>query len=94
MSLNYDLILEDPEFQATLLCRGWTPPETFRPRKDTAEFIHKQLTNVDNFNNMNSRKHGKSHYGFQELKDLMDFVYGGSPESEDESIKYLWDARA
>ena len=34
-----------------------------------------------------SRGKGAVHYGKQELRELMDFIYGGEPENDDQKIK-------
>lgn len=56
---------------------------TFAKRKDAARFIEAQMRRE----RKTSREKGDQvHYGIQELKDLLDFIYGGEPCDEDEKI--------
>lgn len=34
----------------------------------------------------NAPKGGKHHYGYQELRDLLDFIYEGAPKEEAEKL--------
>ena len=56
-----------------------------KARKDVVDFIENQSTTYSNrYWNL---KHEKVHYGLQELKDLLDFIYGESPYKEEEYIR-------
>jgi len=52
-------------------------------RRRAANFIHKQFE-VEYFTKR--EKGGCFHYGRQELRDLMDFIYEGEPENKSEEI--------
>ena len=62
-----------------------------RPREEVARFIEKQLH--DSSYECSRPKPNTHHYGMQELRELMDFIYGGEP-TEAERIRnwsYRWE---
>lgn len=56
-----------------------------KARAETARFIEAQLKNLD--------AHGKVlhksawHYGYCELRALMDFMFSGEPKNEEDKLK-------
>lgn len=56
-----------------------------KPREEVASFINAQLN--DYTEEMFERKGRKHHYGVQELRDLLDFLYESKPTKESEYIK-------
>jgi hypothetical protein len=59
-----------------------------KPREEVARFIEKQMEG----RYVCSRDKGFAHhYGLQELRELMDFIYGGEP-TESERIR-RWSSR-
>jgi hypothetical protein len=52
-----------------------------KPRNEAVALVLEQLGRYDK---KVGRKH---HYGRQELRELMDFIYGGEPQSKDEVLK-------
>lgn len=53
------------------------------PRKEVVAFIRSQL----NWQTpASSTKQPTANYGKQELRELMDFLYGGEPVNDDEKI--------
>ena len=52
-----------------------------RARKKVAELINHQLK--DGYMKK-CNAHGMWHYGREELKELMDFIYGGKPQVNEE----------
>lgn len=52
-----------------------------KTRAEVADFLDKQ--------ELTEREKPRWHYGKQELRDLLDFIYGGPPASEDEELKRL-----
>lgn len=52
-------------------------------RKDVIDFINAQLGHHPN--NI-KRKHNKYHYGYVELRDLLDFLYDGLPTTKEEEL--------
>ena len=53
-------------------------------REEVARFVESQLESEVP---KTREKKGKHHYGFQELRELMDFIYGGEPENAEQNIK-------
>jgi hypothetical protein len=54
-------------------------------REEVARFIEYQF---DGSRNYHCRRHkGHTHYGLQELRELMDFIYGGEPKTQAENIR-------
>lgn len=53
-----------------------------KKRSEVAKFINDQVSAINV-----PEKHGAFHYGMVELRQLMDYLYDGPPESEDELIK-------
>lgn len=58
-----------------------------KTREEVARVIDSQLAMAGD-DVMFYRKNQKIHYGLQELKDLMDFIYEGAPKSEEEKITH------
>ena len=65
-----------------------------KSRKEAVEIIHNQLNGGlpvgvrDTETRFTKRfKDNKHHYGKQELRELMDLIYGGEPVDESEEIK-------
>jgi hypothetical protein len=55
-----------------------------KTREEAANFIHEQL----NYRYKCPRNKGRNfHYGIQELRVLMDYIYEGAPQSKEEEIK-------
>ena len=48
-----------------------------KPREEVARFIEKQMH--DSTYECSRPKPHTHHYGLQELRELMDFIYGGEP---------------
>ena len=48
-----------------------------KPREEVARFIEKQMH--DAYYKCSRSKPNTHHYGLQELRELMDFIYGGTP---------------
>lgn len=55
-----------------------------KTRRQTARFIEKPL-HWEHAVTLN--KEGKGHYGLQELRELLDFVYEGQPRDGHEKLK-------
>lgn len=55
-----------------------------KPREEVARFIEKQFH--DPAYQCSREKNYAHHYGLQELRELMDFIYGGEP-TEAERIR-------
>jgi hypothetical protein len=55
-----------------------------KPREKVASFINAQLKDLSE--EMFVRKGRKHHYGIQELRDLLDFLYESKPTKESEYI--------
>ena len=53
-------------------------------RKEVVKFVEMQLMN--NHYEPSHNKHGQHHYGRQELRDLMDFIYDSMPGSKEEEV--------
>ena len=51
-------------------------------RAIVARFIEAQMGEVQT----TREKRDRSHYGFQELRDLLDFIYGSPPENQQQKI--------
>ena len=60
-----------------------TAPPT---REQVAAFIHAQLGHTDR-TPTDEAKHGAWGYGVQELRALMDYVYGGPPQNPAQRIR-------
>jgi hypothetical protein len=58
-----------------------------KTREEVARFVERQL----GIETCGREKGDKYHYGLQELRELMDFVYGGPPENEGQAlyVEYL-----
>ena len=57
-----------------------------KTRREAARFIEKQLNNdTDDLPSLMD-KYGRHHYGAQELRQLLDFIYDGPPALESERI--------
>lgn len=54
--------------------------EIKKTRFEVARFIEKQM---DWKNNKLIEKGGRHHYGWMELRELMDFIYGGEPDHDE-----------
>lgn len=59
-----------------------------KTRKEVAAFINKDL-GVDKNRAIMKEKGGRWHYGKVELRNLMDFIYSGTPKGKDEEIHTL-----
>ena len=57
-----------------------------KSREETARFIEHQF---DNFGSYECKlpKERAWHYGKQEVRELMDFIYGGPPKSEKHQVR-------
>lgn len=54
-----------------------------KSREETARFIESQMA----FDHHCRRdKKDRVHYGWQELRELMDFIYGGEPEGKNQCL--------
>ena len=49
-----------------------------RSRAEAVDFIRRQFKD-----GTKREKYGRHHYGVGELRDLLDFLYGGAPERDD-----------
>jgi hypothetical protein len=57
-----------------------------RTREDTAKFVAQQMS----WKHECARPKGdKFHYGWQELRELMDFIYEGAPTTDTEMLKEM-----
>ena len=56
-----------------------------RKREDTARFIEAQMTDTSEL--LYAAKHQRVHYGWHELRILMDFIYEGHPQTDAENLK-------
>lgn len=52
-------------------------------RRNAARFIEKQLE----WKTKESRECHFPHYGVMEIREMLDYIYGGEPNNEDEEIK-------
>ena len=52
------------------------------PRRDVVTFARKQLDS----DKCSRPKGHKQHYGKQELRELLDMIYGGPPKTEEEEL--------
>lgn len=68
---------------------------TMKTRKEVAALVRRQLReSPDTSENycqgktpLDARPKGSQlHYGRQELRELLDFIYGGPPENDDERV--------
>jgi len=55
-------------------------------RAKVAAFIRKQLHWKHKLDEAKYPKGNRHHYGKQELKELLDFLFGGPPKSKDEEL--------
>jgi hypothetical protein len=80
------LYLEPPQWfldKHNLIPLSANPPVT-KTREEVARFVEKQMGS----NYICSRnKNYAHHYGLQELRELMDFIYGEEPQNEEQKIK-------
>lgn len=53
-----------------------------KSRKESVNLIRKRLDGIE----MPKKEGGAHHYGRQELRELMDFIYGGKPKNYDEKL--------
>ena len=54
-----------------------------KDRNTVARFIEKQM----DYNHECSREKGEqTHYGWQELRDLMDFIYNSKPKHKEQEL--------
>jgi len=58
-----------------------------KTREEVARFVEKQFI----WSYACSRKKTAVGYGRQEARELMDFIYGEEPQSEEQKIKKLYD---
>ena len=59
-----------------------------KTRADAVAFIEKQFDFDDYKGTVTGRPKGNQHhYGKQELRELMDFIYGGVPSGKSEEIE-------
>ncbi len=56
-----------------------------KTREEAARFVEDQMKLPQTQDNLN--KDGATHYGYQELRSLFDFLYDCEPQSEEEKIK-------
>lgn len=56
-----------------------------KSRKEVARFIEEQL-DFDSGYGTERYKDDRWHYGFQELRDLLDYVYEGVPKNQEEEL--------
>lgn len=66
---------------------GWAVAYNFllgaymKSREDAARFLEKQMNYEHECSRPKNRRH---HYGWQEARELLDFIYEGKPKSESE----------
>ena len=58
--------------------------DEMKQREEAARFVERQLFGDADTKRDKNRRH---HYGVQELRDLMDFIYGGEPEADGHKIR-------
>ena len=56
-----------------------------RTRKEAAEFIRKQF---EENQKTDREKAGKVHYGKQELRQLLDYIYVTAPKTKEEKLNF------
>lgn len=54
------------------------------PRTELVKFIIDQLENLSD--ERYEKKYRRTHYGLVELRDLLDFIYGEEPKTEEEYL--------
>ena len=59
-----------------------------KTREEVARFVENQFDNFGTYNCPRDKGHAY-HYGRQDVKVLLDFIYEGPPITEDEKIKML-----
>ena len=57
-------------------------------REETARFVENQFDNFGTYKCPRDKQYAY-HYGRQDVKVLLDFLYEGKPNTEDEKIKML-----
>jgi len=57
-------------------------------RLEAAEFARKQFDHLGSDYRCQREKGGQVHYGLQEVRELMDFIYEGEPASSAEEINF------
>ena len=72
-------------FHEILTGKIWGPIKLAESREEAARFIEYQFDESRNYHCR--RPKGHVHYGLQELRELMDFIYGGEPKTEEENIR-------
>ena len=83
------LYLEPPQWfldKHNLIPLSAHPPVT-KTREEIARFVEKQFLWSHNCR-LSKTAH---HYGMQEVRELMDFIYGEEPQSEEQKIKTVYE---
>jgi hypothetical protein len=65
----------------------WRGAGPIKSRREAARFIEKQLHHG---HECKLEKGSQHHYGKQELRELMDFIYGGEPTDEEKIKPVPW----
>lgn len=59
-----------------------------RPRAEVARFVEQYFDGFASTERRSSRDKGdRHHYGLQDVRELLDFIYGGPPASEPEQVR-------
>ena len=56
-----------------------------KSREEAARFVERQFDGYGGYE-CKLNKGGCHHYGKQEVRELMDFIYGGEPENDSQKI--------
>ena len=56
-----------------------------KPRREAVRMIERQLSGEQE-----SSRYSLFHYGIVELRDLMDFIYGGPPKIKQDELNPDW----
>ncbi len=55
-------------------------------REQAVAFITTQMAHLDDMEKRAGAKHGAWHYGVQDLRQLLDAIYGGEPENDQQRL--------
>jgi len=58
-----------------------------KTREEVARFVEKQFLGKYNC----TRRKNAHHYGRQEVRELMDFIWGEEPQNEEQKIKTVYE---
>lgn len=64
---------------------AWVPLYELKTREEVARFVEHQFDDYGSYG-CKLNKARRHHYGKQEVRELMDFIYGGEPLSAEQQI--------